>query len=82
MVLVGGWVPYIYAKYVWKNVPNLAVTTTDIDFGVSCKDYEGKESIASCVRRLGYGERHVSMDRLIPFVPVVKDATGSIKAEV
>lgn len=82
LVLVGGWVPYIYAKYVWKNVPNLAVTTTDIDFGVSSKDYEGKESIASCVRRLGYGERHVSMDRLIPFVPVVKDATGSIKAEV
>jgi len=34
LVLVGGWVPYIYAKYVWKNVPNLTVTTTDIDFGV------------------------------------------------
>lgn len=82
LVLVGEWVPYIYAKYVWKNVPNLAVTTTDIDFGVSSKDYEGKESIASCVRRLGYGEHHVSMDRPIPFVPVVKDATGSVKAEV
>jgi len=82
LVLVGGSVLYIYAKYVWKNVPNLAVTTTDIDFGVSSKDYKGKESIASCVRRLGYGEHHVSMDRLILFVPVVKDATGTIKAEV
>jgi len=82
LVLVGGWVPYIYAKYIWKNVPNLAVTTTDIDFGVSTKEYTGKVSVASYVIRLGYGERHVSMDRLTPFVPVVKDMSGFLKAEV
>ena len=82
LVLVGGWVPYIYAKYAWKNAANLAVTTADIDFGVSSKDYKGKESIASCVRRLGYAEHHVSMDRLIPFVPVAKDTNGLLKAEV
>lgn len=82
LVLVGGWVPYIYAKYIWKNVPNLAVTTTDIDFGVSDKEYKGKDSVASYVRRLGYGERHVSMDRMFPFVPVAKDAESSLKAEV
>lgn len=82
LVLVGGWIPYIYAKYVWKDVPNLAVTTTDIDFGIGNKKYKGKESIASCISRLGYGEHHVSMDRLIPFVVVAKDATGDIKAEV
>ena len=64
LVLVGGWVPYIYAKYVWKNAANLAVTTADIDFGVSSKDYKGKESIASCVRRLCYAEHHVSMTGL------------------
>jgi len=28
LVLVGGWVPYVYAKYIWKNVPHLAVTTS------------------------------------------------------
>ena len=82
LVLVGGWVPYIYAKYVWKNAANLAVTTADIDFGVGNKDYKGKESIASCVRRLGYAEHHVSMDRLVPFVPVAKDTNGLLKAEV
>lgn len=65
LVLVGGWVPYIYAKYAWNNVPRLAVTTSDIDFGVGAKEYKGKESIASRVIRLRYGERHVSMDRLI-----------------
>ena len=82
LVLVGGWVPYIYAKYAWKNAANLAITTADIDFGVGNKDYKGKESIASCVRRLGYAEHHVSMDRLIPFVPVAKDTNGLLKAEV
>jgi hypothetical protein len=82
LVLVGGWVPYVYARYVWKNVLPMAVTTGDIDFGVAYHDFEGKDTIASCVQRLGYGERHVSMDRMIPFVPVVKDTSQGIKAEV
>lgn len=82
LVLVGGWVPYIYAKYIWRNVPNLAVTTADIDFGIGDIEFKGKDTIASYVQRLGYGERHVSMDRLVPFVPIVKDAEGSLKAEV
>lgn len=82
LVLVGGWVPYIYAKYIWKNVPTLAVTTSDIDFGVGIKGFDGKDTVASRVQRLGYGERHVSMDRMIPFVPIVKDAAGGLKAEV
>ncbi len=82
LVLVGGWVPYIYAKHIWKNVPNMAVTTGDIDFGVGAQDFNGKDTISSCVQRLGYGERHVSMDRTIPFVPIVKDVAGDFKAEV
>lgn len=82
LVLVGGWVPYIYAKYIWENVPNLAVTTSDIDFGVGVQGFDGKDTVAARVRKLGYGERHVSMDRMIPFVPVVKDAVGDLKAEV
>ena len=82
LVLVGGWVPYIYARYIWKNVPNMAVTTGDIDFGVGAQDYNGKDTVASRVQKLGYGERHVSMDRSFPFIPIVKDASGDVKAEV
>ena len=74
--------PYVYAKYIWKNVPTLAVTTSDIDFGVADIEFNGKDTVASYVQRLGYGEHHISMDRMIPFVPVVKDATGSLRAEV
>lgn len=82
LVLVGGWVPYIYARYIWKIVPNMAVTTGDIDFGVGAQDFSGKDTVASRVQKLGYGERHVSMDRPFPFVPVVKNAAGDLKAEV
>ena len=82
LVLVGGWVLYIYAKYIWKNVPNLAVITGDIDFGVGVQDFKGKDTISSRVRRLGYGERHISMARMNPFVPIVKDLVGDLKAEV
>ncbi len=82
LVLVGGWVPYIYARYIWKNVPNMAVTTRDIDFGVAAQDFDGKDTVASRLQKLGYGERHVSMDRSFPFVPIVKDAAGDVKAEI
>ncbi len=82
LVLVGGWVPYIYAKYIWHDVPNVAVTTSDIDFGVGIKEYKGNESIASRVRKLGYDEHHISMDRTVPFVPVVKLYDSSEKADV
>lgn len=82
LVLVGGWVPYVYARYIWKNVPDLAVTTTDIDFGVGAVGFKGKDTVAARVQKLGYGERHVSMDRLVPFVPIVKDREGDMKAEV
>ena len=82
LVIVGGWVPYIYAKYIWKNVPNMAVTTGDIDFGVGAQVFKGKDTVSSRVQRLGYGERHVSMDHSFPFVPIVKDVIGDVKAEV
>ena len=34
------------------------------------------------MRKLGYGERHVSTDRLIPFIPVAKSEKDDVKAEV
>ena len=82
LVLVGGWVPYVYAKFIWGGTPNLAVSTSDIDFGVSNKQFLGKDTVTSRVRMLNYGERHVSMDRMYPFVPVVQLPSASLKAEV
>lgn len=34
IIIVGGWCPYLYAKYLWrKKIPNIP-TTTDIDLGI------------------------------------------------
>jgi hypothetical protein len=94
LVLVGGWIPYLYKQHIWpeesigKNWGDGAlqattvVSTTDMDFGVTLIAYPGKESIADRVRKLGYGERHASMDRMIPFVPIAKGKDDNEKAEV
>lgn len=93
LVLVGGWIPYLYTKYIWTTALNnksftsvvtgsFPLTTTDMDFGVMSTPYSGSESIADHVRKLGYGERHVSMDGLIRFVPIVKGKGEDEKAEV
>lgn len=33
LTLVGGWIPYIYSKFLWGNLTVKPVTTADIDFG-------------------------------------------------
>jgi hypothetical protein len=74
LVIVGGWVPYLYVKYLWKNFSVYPVTTTDIDFGFSESDkvLSVKESIYSRLSRLQYSERHLKMDRLFPIVPMLE----------
>lgn len=34
LTLVGGWLSYVYAKYLWNNLAIKPVTTSDIDFGL------------------------------------------------
>jgi hypothetical protein len=94
LVLVGGWIPYLYHKYIWPEESigqssgigiiqsATPLSTTDMDFGVMLNSYSGEESIADRVRKLGYGERHLSMDRRTPFVPIVKGKGENEKAEV
>ncbi len=74
-VLVGGWVPYLYVKYLWKNLNFYPVTTTDVDFGIS----ESREapSVKECLylklSKLKYKERHIDMGRMFPIVPIAED---------
>ena len=94
LVLVGGWVPYLYHKHVWPRElteensqtgslqSSAPLSTTDMDFGVTLVSYPGKESIADRVRNLGYGERHVFMDRMTPFIPVARGKEENERAEV
>ena len=82
LVLVGGWVPYLYARYLWKGIRHEPLTTVDIDFGFKNAPDRTTETIADRVRKKHYGEHHLSMDRSNPFVPVVRMRKGDLKADV
>ena len=37
LVLIGGWVPYIYRNYLWKGEVDKPYLTADIDIGIRMK---------------------------------------------
>lgn len=82
LVLVGGWVPYLYARYLWNGIRHEPLTTVDIDFGFKEAPAEKSETIAERVRKKHYGEHHQMMDRSIPFVPVVRLEKKGLRADV
>lgn len=82
LVLVGGWAPYLYAHYLWKGIRHDPLTTVDIDFGFKDAPERKSETIADRVRKKNYGEHHVSMDRPLPFVPVVRAGKTGAQADV
>lgn len=81
LVLVGGWVPYLYARYLWK-ISHEPISTTDIDFGFQDIAYKKGKTVASRIMEKQYGEHHVDMGRLYPFVPIAKLGGGKINADV
>lgn len=81
LVLVGGWVPYLYVKFLWKNLSIYPVTTTDVDFGV-CKSNRAlrvNESIYARFSKLKYKEWHFKMDRMFPVVPILENSKRKSK---
>jgi len=69
LTLVGGWVPFVYARHLWYlSISNL-VTTADIDFGVSGKPTLSMGgTVYEKLSSLNYRERHVRLGRLWPVV--------------
>ncbi len=72
LVLVGGWVPYIYKTYVWKDIIVTPRFTTDVDFGIPNNCKTSGKSIYQILSELQYPERHLKMDRLFPVVPQIQ----------
>ena len=69
LTLVGGWLSYVYAKYLWYNLAIKPATTSDIDFGLGAgKARIYPRTIFELLSSLGYKERHPQMDRLYPVV--------------
>ncbi len=69
LTLVGGWLAYVYPRFIWKNFTVNPVTTLDIDFGVSPKKPRvHKKTIFQILSDFDYTERHLDMNRMYPVV--------------
>ncbi|MBF0386684.1 MAG: hypothetical protein HQL20_02375 [Candidatus Omnitrophica bacterium] len=69
LTIVGGWMPYIYSNFLWKNFVRIPVTTADIDFGVDeSGNLKHPKTIFETLSGLNYTERHPRMDRMFPVV--------------
>lgn len=69
LTLVGGWIPYLYSRFLWDNLAVKPITTTDIDFGIgSGKPKVYPQTIFEVLSSLNYKERHPQIDRLYPVV--------------
>ena len=69
LTIVGGWMPYVYSNFLWKNPVRMPVTTADIDLGVDEPgDRKHSQTIFETLSALHYTERHPRMDRMFPVV--------------
>lgn len=80
LVLVGGWVPLLYTRFLWKEGFD-PLLTVDIDLGIRNLDYHGQGTIAQKVHQKRWGEHHVRIGHDTPFVPVVS-VGNNVKADV
>ena len=69
LTLVGGWLSYVYSKFLWHNLKSQAVTTVDIDFGFGgSKTKPHSKTIYEVLSSLNYKERHLRIGKMYPVV--------------
>lgn len=69
LTLVGGWVPFVYARHLWKTETAHLVTTADIDFGLTGQaPASSHRTIFETLSKLDYREHHMDIGRLWPVV--------------
>jgi len=69
LTLVGGWLSYVYSKFLWHNLEVQAVITVDIDFGFGGnKIRPHSKTIFEVLSSLNYKERHLHIGKMYPVV--------------
>lgn len=82
-VLVGGWVPYLYSKYLWKGTRLLPVSTLDIDLGVKEISPPWKnKTLFSKFKQLRYELEPVYNKEPFPSIPIFTDQKGRFKMRI
>ena len=78
LTLVGGWLSYVYSRFLWNNLRVNPVTTADIDFGIGGGEQKVySKTIFQILSNRDYTERHPKMDRMYPVV-LYKEGTVRI----
>lgn len=76
LTLVGGWVPYIYAAYLWRGERARPVFTSDVDWGLVPESVGlPKATVFKTLSALAYSERHLEIGKLQPVVFYRKNKT-------
>ena len=76
LTLVGGWVPYVYSKFLWRSGGATPVFTSDVDLGLALEQARAyKKTIFETLSSLKYVERHLEIGKLHPVVFYRKNKT-------
>lgn len=83
LVLVGGWAPYLYSKYVWKNLSVLPISTLDIDLGViEIKPYWNDKTLFKKFKNLRYRLEPIYDKEPFPLVPIYIDKKRKLEIRI
>ncbi|MDA8325391.1 MAG: GSU2403 family nucleotidyltransferase fold protein [Nitrospiraceae bacterium] len=76
LTLVGGWVPYLYARFLWRTAGATPVFTSDVDLGLAPEQARAhSKTIFDTLSSLKYSERHLELGKLHPVVFYRKNKT-------
>lgn len=69
LTLVGGWVPYVYANFIWRNAAARPIFTSDVDWGVEPAGAQpNRRTVFEVLSALKYSERHLEIGKMEPVV--------------
>ncbi len=69
LVVVGGWLAFLYSRFLWRNVSVEPITTVDIDLGLGEKSNKKYLSnIYQVLSKLDYEQHHTSIGKMYPVV--------------
>lgn len=69
LTLVGGWVPYVYANFIWSNPSARPIFTSDVDWGVEpAGALPHSKTVFEVLSALKYSERHLEIGKMEPVV--------------
>lgn len=82
-VLVGGWVPYLYSKYLWKNLSVSPISTLDIDIGIAeIKPLWKDKTIFTRFKNLKYKMEPIYNKEPFPLAPIYMDKKRNLQIKI